>query len=86
MERSLQILGGNFWSYGVDGNRPALEALCRYFHTHSIRRTKAALIYKKTGNLRAVQLLLSHSQIDSVVKYLRIEVDDAIELAERICI
>jgi hypothetical protein len=36
MERSLQILGGNFWSYGVDANRPALEALCRYSHTQGI--------------------------------------------------
>jgi len=56
----------------------------RRYGTHSIRRTKAALIYKKTGNLRAVQLLLGHSKIESTVKYLGIEVDDAIELAEQI--
>jgi site-specific recombinase XerC len=49
-----------------------------------LRRTKAALIYRKTGNLRAVQLLLGHSKIESTVKYLGIEVDDAIELAERV--
>lgn len=54
------------------------------YGTHSLRRTKAALIYRKTGNLRAVQLLLGHSKIESTVKYLGIEVDDAIELAERI--
>ena len=56
----------------------------RRYGTHSISRTKAALIYMKTGNLRAVQLLLGHSKLESTVKYLGIEVDDAIELAERI--
>ena len=56
----------------------------RRYGTHSISRTKAALIYKKTGNLRAVQLLLGHSKLESTVKYLGIEVDDAKELAERI--
>lgn len=56
----------------------------RRYGIHSIRRTKAALIYKKTGNLRAVQLLLGHSKIESTVKYLGIEVDDVIELAEQI--
>jgi len=54
------------------------------YGTHSLRRTKAALIYRKTGNLRAVQLLLGHSKIESTVKYLGIDVDDAIELAERV--
>ncbi|MEQ8507073.1 MAG: tyrosine-type recombinase/integrase [Rhodospirillales bacterium] len=48
------------------------------FGTHSLRRTKAALIYRKTGNLRAVQLLLGHTKIESTVRYLGIEVDDAI--------
>ena len=52
------------------------------FGTHSLRRTKAVLIYRRTGNLRAVQLLLGHSKIESTVRYLGIEVDDAIELAE----
>ena len=54
------------------------------FGTHSLRRTKAVLIYRRTGNLRAVQLLLGHSKIESTVRYLGIEVDDAIELAEKI--
>jgi integrase len=54
------------------------------FATHSLRRTKAGLIYRRTGNLRAVQLLLGHSKIESTVRYLGIEVDDAIELAEKI--
>lgn len=47
--------------------------------SHSLRRTKAVLIYRRTGNLRAVQLLLGHSKIESTVRYLGIEVDDAID-------
>ncbi len=54
------------------------------FGTHSLRRTKGVLIYRRTGNLRAVQLLLGHSKIESTVRYLGIEVDDAIEIAEKI--
>ena len=53
------------------------------FATHSLRRTKAVLIYRRTGNLRAVQLLLGHTKIESTVRYLGIEVD-AIEIAEKI--
>ena len=52
--------------------------------THSLRRTKATLIYKKTGNLRAVQLLLGHSKIESTVRYLGVEVDDALAIAEQV--
>ena len=48
------------------------------YGTHSMRRTKAAQIYRKTGNLRAVQLLLGHTKIESTVLYLGIEVDDAL--------
>jgi len=54
------------------------------FATHSMRRTKATLIYRRTGNLRAVQLLLGHSKIESTVRYLGVEVDDALEIAEKI--
>jgi len=54
------------------------------FGTHSIKRSKATLIYRKTGNLRAVQLLLGHSKIESTVKYLGIEVDDALTIAEQV--
>ena len=54
------------------------------FGTHSLRRTKATLIYRRTGNLRAVQLLLGHSKIESTVGYLGIEVDDAIAIAEKV--
>ncbi|MBC8269509.1 MAG: tyrosine-type recombinase/integrase [Rhodospirillaceae bacterium] len=54
------------------------------FGTHSIRRTKATLIYRKTGNLRAVQLLLGHTKVESTVRYLGIEVDDALAIAEEV--
>jgi integrase len=54
------------------------------FGTHSLRRTKATLIYRRTGNLRAVQLLLGHTKIESTVRYLGIEIDDSIEIAEKI--
>ena len=54
------------------------------YGTHSMRRTKAAQIYRKTGNLRAVQLLLGHSKIESTVRYLGIEVDDALTLSEQV--
>lgn len=54
------------------------------FGTHSLRRTKAVLIYRQTGNLRAVQLLLGHSKIESTVRYLGIEIDDAIEIAVKV--
>ena len=54
------------------------------FGTHSLRRTKVALIYRKTGNLRAVQLLLGHTKLESTVRYLGIEVDDALAIAESI--
>ena len=55
-----------------------------FYGTHSLRRTKTTLIYKKTGNLRAVQLLLGHTKIESTVRYLGIEVDDALTVAEQI--
>ena len=53
------------------------------YGTHSLRRTKASIIYKATGNLRAVQILLGHAKIDSTVRYLGVDVEDALELAER---
>jgi integrase len=56
----------------------------RLFGTHSLRRTKATLIYRRTGNLRAVQLLLGHTKIESTVRYLGIEVDDALTIAEQV--
>ena len=53
------------------------------YGTHSLRRTKATLIYRRTKNLRAVQLLLGHTKLESTVRYLGIEVDDALEMAEQ---
>jgi integrase-like protein len=53
------------------------------YGTHSMRRTKATLIYRRTKNLRAVQLLLGHTKLESTVRYLGIEVDDALEIAEQ---
>jgi integrase len=53
------------------------------YGTHTLRRTKAALIYRRTKNLRAVQLLLGHSKLESTVRFLGIEVDDALEMAEQ---
>ena len=53
------------------------------YGTHSLRRTKPTLIYKRTHNLRAVQLLLGHTKLESTVRYLGIEVDDALEIAEQ---
>jgi integrase len=62
-------------SIGLDPN---------FFGTHSLRRTKASLIYRRTGNLRAVQLLLGHTKIESTVRYLGVEVDDALTIAEQV--
>lgn len=53
------------------------------YGTHTMRRTKASLIYRRTRNLRAVQLLLGHSKLESTVRYLGIEIDDALEIAEQ---
>ena len=65
------------WIAGI-GLDPSL------YGTHSLRRTKPTLIYKRTGNLRAVQLLLGHARIESTVRYLGVEIDDALELSEKI--
>lgn len=54
------------------------------YGTHSMRRTKVTQIYKKTGNLRAVQLLLGHTKMDSTVRYLGVELEDALAIAEAI--
>jgi integrase len=54
------------------------------YGTHTLRRTKASIIYRKTKNIRAVQLLLGHSSLESTVRYLGIDEDDALTLAEQI--
>jgi integrase len=70
-----RLVSGWIASIGLDANR---------FGTHSLRRTKATLIYRRTGNLRAVQLLLGDRKIESTVRYLGIEVDDALAIAEQV--
>ena len=88
----------NFVFLGRSSNRPHLSTRQYYrmvhkwvssaglddrgYGTHCLRRTKVAQIYRKTGNLRAVQLLLGHSKIETTVRYLGVEVDDALRLAE----
>ena len=69
-----RIVEGWVTAIGLDANS---------YGTHSMRRTKPTLIYKRTKNLRAVQLLLGHTKLESTVRYLAIEVDDALELAEQ---
>src|SRR6202140_538166 len=70
-----RLVAGWIASVGLDPSR---------FGTHSLRRTKATLIYRRTGNLRAVQLLLGHTKIESTARYLGIAVDDALEMAEQV--
>ena len=70
-----RLVSGWIGSVGLDS---------RLFGTHSLRRTKATLIYRRTGNLRAVQLLLGHTKIESTVRYLGIEVDDALAIADQV--
>ena len=74
MRQYARIVGSRVASIGLD---PAA------YGTHSLRRTKASLIYRRTKNLRAVQLLLGHTKLESTVRYLGIEVDDALEMAEQ---
>jgi integrase len=74
MRQYARILGGWVDELGLDRAE---------YGTHSMRRTKATLIYRRTKNLRAVQLLLGHSKLESTVRYLGIEVDDALEISEQ---
>src|SRR4051794_38962743 len=60
----------------------AIGLRCEEYGTHSLRRTKASIIYKATGNLRAVQILLGHTKIENTVRYLGVDVEDALTLAE----
>lgn len=53
------------------------------YGTHSLRRTKAAMIYRATGNIRAIQILLGHTKIENTVRYLGVDVEDALLVAER---
>jgi integrase len=67
------------------GQPTALDSRCLSdYGTHTLRRTTATLIYRRTKNLRAVQLLLGHIKLESTVRYLGIEVNDALEMAEQV--
>ena len=83
MVKELRLVGWHYarivhrWVECAGLNRSA-------YGTHSLRRTKPAQIYKKTGNLRAVQLLLGHTKLESTVRYLGIEVDDALAISEQV--
>jgi len=76
-------LGTRQYARVLEGWVNAIGLDASAYGTHSMRRTKASLIYRRTKNLRAVQLLLGHTKIESTVRYLGIEVDDALELAEQ---
>ena len=68
--------------FGLSGLQRS--ASTRTFSTRTLRRTKATFIYRRAGNLRAVQLLLGHTKIDSTVRYFGIEVADALAIAEQV--
>ena len=76
-------LGTRQYARILDGWLAAIGLDPTGYGTHSMRRTKASLIYRRTKNLRAVQLLLGHTRVESTVRYLGIEVDDALEMAEQ---
>lgn len=67
----------------VDEWVTAIGLRCAEYGTHSLRRTEASMIYKATGNLRAVQILLGHTKIENTVRYLGVDIEDALLLAER---
>jgi site-specific recombinase XerD len=69
-----RIVSGRVREIGLDANA---------YGTHTLRRTKASLIYRRAKNLRVVQLLLSHTKLESTLRYLGIEVDDALEISEQ---
>jgi integrase len=74
-QQYAKIVNGWVESIGLDKSA---------YGTHSLRRTKASIIYKQTKNLRAIQILLGHTKLESTVRYLGVEVDDALELSEQI--
>jgi len=76
-------LGTRQYARIVDGWVKEIGLDTAGYGTHSVRRTKPTLIYRRTRNLRAVQLLLGHTKLESTVRYLGIEVDDALEIAEQ---
>lgn len=82
--RSSLHLSSRQYARIVQGWVSSIGLNAAIYGTHSLRRTKAALIYRKTGNLRAVQLLLGHTKLESTVRYLGVEVDDALAISEQV--
>lgn len=80
---AFQHLGTRQYARIVEGWVQEIGLDPALYGTHSMRRTKATLIYRRTKNLRAVQLLLGHTKTESTVRYLGIEVEDALEMAEQ---
>lgn len=76
-------LGTRQYARIVDGWVEEIGLDSAEYGTHSMRRTKASLVYRRTKNLHAVQLLLGHTKLESTVRYLGIEVEDALEMAEQ---
>lgn len=79
----LPHLGTRQYARIVDGWVEEIGLDSAAYGTHSMRRTKPKLIYRRTKNLPAVQLLLGHTKLECTVRYLGIEVDDALEIAEQ---
>ncbi|WP_159590434.1 tyrosine-type recombinase/integrase [Chelativorans xinjiangense] len=79
---SLGHLSTRQYARLVDERVSAIGLRREEYGTHSLRRTKASIIYKATGNLRAVQILLGHTKVENTVRYLGVDVEDALELAE----
>lgn len=71
------------YAWLVDEWVTAIGLRCAEYGTHSLRRTKAAMIYRATGNIRAIQILLGHTKIENTVRYLGVDIEDALLLAER---
>jgi site-specific recombinase XerC len=79
----MSHLSTHQYSRLVDEWVGAVGLIVHEYGTHSLRRSNASLICKATGNLRAIQILLGHSNIENTVRYLGVDIDDAITLAER---
>ncbi|ARC94536.1 integrase [Vibrio coralliilyticus] len=81
--RSGQPISYSFYRSIIRSWAVKLGLNADYYGTHSMRRTKATLIYARTQNIRAVQILLGHSKLDNTVRYLRVELEDALRLSEK---
>lgn len=81
--RSGQPISYSFYRSIIRDWAAKLGLNADYYGTHSMRRTKATLIYARTKNIRAVQILLGHSKLDNTIRYLGVELEDALRLSEK---